>query len=60
MELVLRTLREKKFYLEYSFEEDFIKFEDMPEVIERLKQNIKDFQQTIDIIELHINYKKNK
>tara|TARA_R110000851_G_scaffold105707_1_gene224340 strand:- start:295 stop:477 length:183 start_codon:yes stop_codon:yes gene_type:complete len=60
MELVLRTLREKKFYLEYTFEEDCIKFQDMPEVIERLKQNIEDFQQTIDIIELHINYKKNK
>ena len=58
MKLVLETLKEKKFYLLHTFEEDCDRFKDIPEVVERLKQNIKDFEQTIDLIEYFINVKK--
>ena len=55
MELVLETLKEKKFYLECKINS----YSDYPEIIESLKQNIKDFKQTIDLIEYFINVKKN-
>jgi hypothetical protein len=58
MELVLKTLKEKKFYLEHNLEDDCNKFEDCPDIIKRLKQNIKDFEKAIDTIELYINIKK--
>ena len=54
MELVLETLKEKKFYLEYKINS----YSDYPEIIESLKESIKDFEQAIDTIELYIQIKK--
>ena len=57
MELVLETLKEKEFYLQHRLS----KYDDFPEIQEVLKKDIKSFQQTIDIVELHINIvNKNK
>jgi hypothetical protein len=54
MERVLETLKEKEFYLKFSLS----KYEDMPEIQESIKKDIKAFQQTIDLIQLTIDTKK--
>lgn len=56
MELVLDTLKEKKFYLEYRIKE----FIDFPEITDKLQEDVKEFERTIDLIEYFINFKKNK
>jgi ABC-type long-subunit fatty acid transport system fused permease/ATPase subunit len=54
MELVLETLLEKRAYLEFAIE----KYKHIPEVVERVQEDIKNFSQVIDIIELHLKIKK--
>ncbi len=56
MELVLETLKEKKFYLEYKIKQ----FIDYTEITEKLQENVKEFERTIDLIEYFINVSKNK
>jgi hypothetical protein len=55
MKLAIKTLQEKKFYLEYRLNEDgWINFDDFAP---KLKQKIKDLQDAIDILQLTIKLK---
>jgi hypothetical protein len=53
MEVVLETLLDKKNYLERMIE----KYYDVPEIVESFNNDIKHFEQVINIIELHIKIK---
>jgi hypothetical protein len=50
MELILEMLLNKKKELEILL----LKYNDITEVLESLQKDIKDFEQVINIIELHI------
>lgn len=51
MERVLEALIEKKFYLEYRIS----KYDDMPEIQEIIRKDIKDFEKTINFIQWQID-----
>jgi hypothetical protein len=56
MNLVIGTLEAKIEYLEEMVQ----KYNDIPEMQEEFKKDIRDFRQVIDIVQLYISLKNNK